>query len=237
MSGLRAVLFDIDGTVTDTSLLIRTTQHAVIKKFAGVDIPLEDLRKYVGPPLKDSFLDAGVPEASVMDAVAEYREQYDRVMDQTKVFPGILETIGALREAGLGIVTATSKWQHVAQSVCESIGIAHLFDAICGATPDGRRTHKSDVVAHAIRKLEDLGFLDPANRRAEMPLGTLLADRDVRADIVMIGDRFYDTEGAAMFGVRTILVDWGDGSAEEREAAWTHVASPEELRETILSLA
>lgn len=236
MSGLRAVLFDLDGTVTDSSLIIRTTQHDVIKQFTGIAVPLEDLRKYVGPPLKDSFLDAGIRQDQVLDAVALYRERYDQIMDQTPVFAGLAEVMNALRAAGLGIAVATSKWQHVAKSVCESIGIAHLFDVICGATPDGTRTHKHEVVAHAIHKLEELGFIDDGNRLTEMPLGTLLADRDVRDDLVMIGDRFYDTEGAAVYGVRTILVDWGDGSLAEKEAAWAYARTPQELQEMILAL-
>lgn len=230
---LRAVLWDLDGTLTDSSPIIRATLQAVMRGRTGEERDLESLRKYVGPPLYESFSDMGVADDELDVYIADYRARYDEILDQTPVFPGVIDVLDGLRAAGVGTALATSKWESVALNVARHTGLDRHLDIVCGADPRANRHHKHEVIARALDLLEATGVLDPAKRLGEVDLGTALTERDVRHDVVMIGDRDFDTYGAAVHGIRTILVEWGDGSEAEKAGAWAVAATPEQLREIL----
>ncbi|WP_216382821.1 HAD hydrolase-like protein [Arcanobacterium phocae] len=235
-SSLRAVLFDIDGTLTDSAPLIRTTLAYVMREKSGLDLPESSYSRFVGPPLEDTFVELDVPASEVSSYIDKYREYYDVYMDDTPLFPGVADMLTAVRDSGLRSATATSKLRRSAKHVCEVTGIASSFDIICGSEPELGRTHKHHVVGTAITELEQLGILDGQDRLPEMPLGTEWFDRPVRTDVVMVGDRNFDTYGAAVHGIRTILVDWGEGDDAEKKHAWRHVSTVEELTRLLTSL-
>lgn len=236
MGELKAVLWDLDGTITNSGPIIRQTLHAVMLGQTGVDHPLDSFSKYVGPPLYESFLDLGVAETDLETFIGDYRSRYDEAMPTTPVFPGVLDVLDELSDAGLATSLATSKWESVAKEACRLLGIEGHIDIVCGADPNADRNHKHEVIAHALDSLEAAGALDPSNRLNEAELGTELSERDVRSDVVMIGDRDFDTYGAAVHGIRTILVDWGDGTDEEKAGAWKVATSPKHLLELLMSL-
>ncbi len=192
------ILFDLDGTLTDSAEgIVNSTVHALHKR----DITVTDrseLRKFVGPPLIDSFMQFyGYTHEEAVQAVADYREYYtDRGIWENTVYPGIPELLSALKAAGKTVIMATSKPEHFAKQIAVRFGLAEYFDLIAGSTMDETRTKKSDVITYALTQLN--------------------ADA---ARAVMVGDRFYDVAGAHALSIPCIGVTFGYGSEEELRTA------------------
>lgn len=253
MKNLRAILFDLDGTVTDSGPIIRQTLNSTMMSMANIDNGEAAYRKYVGPPLRDTFADLGVASDEIDIYVAEYRRRYDEILDQTTAFPGITDVLESLRAAGFGLAVATSKKEFVAKAVCDSIGLTPYFDVICGASEDEARAEKHHVVEDALQALHEEGYLEEPSRAVHpddhSSAHSALRDHDrttlsrgahggdTRDDVLMVGDRIFDIEGAAVHGVRTILVGWGDTPDGEAELAWDTASTPSELLTMITSLA
>ena len=211
------VLLDLDGTLADSAPgILASVRHAYAA--LGVATPAEPvLRGFVGPPLAESFATHGVPPDLVDDAVAAYREVYGagNLFDDA-VFPGVPGCLAAVRAAGSRLAVATSKPEPTARRVVEHLGLhEHLdrgLDDVFGATFDGARSTKGDVVAHALASL-DAAALSRAGR------------------VVMVGDREHDVLGAAAHGVACVGVAWGYARPGELAAAGAAavVGTPAEL--------
>jgi phosphoglycolate phosphatase len=215
MTPYTAVLFDLDGTITDSAPGITATLAYTFERM-GIPVPSPAaLLEYVGPPLLDSFRDlTGFDAEQSARALEIYREKYldDGAYDST-VYPGMATLLRDLSKDSRKVSLATSKPELPATLMLEHFGLATYFDVITGASPDEVRSAKTDVVAEALVRLRDLG-----------------------ADLsrpVMIGDRHHDVEGAADHGVPAIFVDWGYGSPAEAAGAVTIVSTPEELRDAL----
>jgi phosphoglycolate phosphatase-like HAD superfamily hydrolase len=138
------------------------------------------------------------------------------------LFDGIPQLLADLRAARVRLAVATSKAEPTARRILEHFGLDEYFEVIAGASLDGVRATKSEVMAHALAQL--------------VPL----PDR-----VVMVGDRAHDVEGAAAHGIATVVVDWGYGRADftqpaagtsrlrETVAAAEHVATVDDLREVL----
>lgn len=203
-----AVLLDLDGTLVDPfDGITRCVRHALVG--LGHPVP-DDLRSFIGPPLQEGFAAVGV--ADVDRAVALYRERFKGVgLYEHVVYDGVPEALAALVGAGLRLCLATSKPEPFALRILEHQGLLPLFAGVAGATLDGTRRHKADVVAHA------LGLLDVA------PEGT-----------VMVGDRVQDVDGARAHGVRSVGVSWGYAEPGELDGADAVVGTPAELLALLL---
>jgi phosphoglycolate phosphatase len=212
---IEAVLFDLDGTLTDPAVgITRSLAHA----FVAVGRPVPDagaLLGLIGPPLVDAFAAMGMAGDEIDSAIRAYRERYAATgLFENALVPGVEALLDELVAAGVRLAIATSKPEPFAATILEHFAIADRFDAVAGATLDQRRRHKDEVVLHA---LELLG-LPPI------------------AGTVMVGDREHDVHGAAQHGVRTIGVLWGYGPRAELAAAgaWRVVQTPAELRDVLL---
>ena len=210
------VLFDLDGTLTDSAPGITSS---LARMFATLGKPVPSpaqLLEYVGPPLLDS-LEAfgGMTEAAAREALAVYRADYAAhgALDSA-VFPGIRGLLERLHAAGIPLALATSKPEIQATRILEHFGLAKYFDVITGATEDESRSAKADVVEEALRRLGERG----------VDLG----------HTVMVGDRQYDVEGAGAHGLPTILVEWGYGSPAEAAGAIAVVHSADQLSSLLL---
>lgn len=192
----RTILFDLDGTLTDSAEGIINCAQLALKYF-GLPIPdRSDMQFVVGPPLRDSFLRLGVPEADVEKAIEIYRSRYVPTgMFENTPYPGIFAMLGALKEAGHELYVATSKPEGMATAILEKFHLSGYFDKIYGASLDGSRDTKDTVIAYV---LEELG---------------------PRENIIMVGDTHYDVLGAAVHGIKTIGVSWGYGKVEDLKAA------------------
>ena len=207
----RAVLYDLDGTLTDPGEGIVNSFCYALRAY-GIPVS-EDRRVYygvIGPPLADSFMEyGGFDRAGALEAVGKYREYFaEKGIFENEVYPGIPRLLEENRAAGRRNIVATSKPEVFTRRILEHFGLAPLVDGISGATMDEKRTAKEEVIAHALRTFG----LKPE-------------------EAVMVGDRKHDAAGAAACGVDFIGVSWGYGSEEElREAGAERIArSVEEL--------
>jgi len=211
------VLFDLDGTLTDSAQgVINGVLHAC-EQLAIEPPEAEIIHKFLGPPLSHSFREyAGIEASKITDAVRIYREYYDEVGKyENKVFDGIPELLTELVNQGKRLAVATSKVDYAAVSILEHFNLDHHFDVIAGADVSGElRGTKAGVIAHA---LEELRMCD----------GT---------SVVMIGDREHDIHGAQAHELPSIGVTWGYGSRDELETASATVIvdSIDDLRDVLL---
>jgi phosphoglycolate phosphatase len=210
---MKTILFDLDGTLTDSGEGIINCAWLALKHF-GLPLPdKETMRVFVGPPLRDSFMRFGVPEEDVETAIEIYRSRYIPIgMFENTPYPGIKSLLGALKAQGHKLFVATSKPEGMATAILEKFQLVPYFDLICGASLDDTRDSKDKVIAYL---LEKTGGKD---------------------DYIMVGDTAFDVEGAAVNGIPTIGVSWGYGKVEDMEAAGAKAIahSPAELLDLLL---
>ena len=204
----RTILFDLDGTLTDSAEGVINCAQLALKYF-GLPIPdRKDMRFIVGPPLRDSFLRLGVSEENVEKAVEIYRSRYVPTgMFENTPYPGISAMLAALKDAGHELYVATSKPEGMATEILDKFKLSGYFDKIYGASMDGSRDTKDTVIAYLLQELGP------------------------RENITMVGDTSYDVLGAAAHGIPTIGVAWGYGEVEDMKAAGAVdiVSSPAQL--------
>lgn len=190
----KCILFDLDGTLTDSGPGIINCAIATFHKY-GIPIPDDTtLRTIIGPPLRDTFARFGIDD--VDGAVTYYRSHYNVTGKfENEPYPGIHELLKRLRADGHRLFVATSKPEHMAVDILEHFGLAPYFEVICGATADGIRDKKSAVIAYV---LEQIGTKEP---------------------VIMVGDTVFDVEGAAEHGIPTVAVAWGYGVVEDMKKA------------------
>lgn len=216
---VNAILFDLDGTITDSAPgIIDCFQHAL----AAVGFPPADqdvLRGVVGPPIVHTFERLGMDQEQIRTARAAYRARYDeRGWAENSVFPGMAELLERQGRSGIPLGVATSKNERMARHILRHFGLAEPFAFIGGASDDDTRIEKADVIVHS------LGGLGLPVHRAEDG-GTL--------GVLLVGDRKHDVEGAARYGIPTVLVSWGYGTPQERAGARWSVDTPAELGELL----
>lgn len=203
---LTTVLLDLDGTLTDSAPgILAGVRHALAVVGAAPPSP-EVLRGVIGPPLRDTFATRlGLEPEQAERALAAYLRRYDeRGWAENAVYPGVPALLGALQGAGLRMAVATSKNEQFAGRIVEHFGLAPYVELVAGASDDGSRRAKADVVERALRGLG----LEPV--------------RGGTPGVVMVGDREPDVDGAGVWGIPTALVGWGYGSvAEHARARWS----------------
>ncbi|HLS72831.1 MAG TPA: HAD hydrolase-like protein [Actinomycetaceae bacterium] len=205
-----AVLFDLDGTISDSGPVITASIAETLAHFGYPEQSESELLRYVGPPIRDGFRTfSAVPEEQLPAVVADYRARYHERMLQAPVFPGMAELIGDLHARGVPLAVATSKRQSLATDIIDDAGLSPYFVAVRGASEDESRAAKADIVADAVTALT-------------------AADADL-SRAVMVGDRRYDVEGAAQHGLPTILVTWGYAEPQEHAGAHAVVRTAGEL--------
>jgi HAD superfamily hydrolase (TIGR01549 family) len=209
------VIFDLDGTLTDSAAgVVSSFRHALAT--VGADVPDGNLAELVvGPPMHQTLRGLGLGEQAD-DAMKAYRADYlNRGWAINKLYDGIAQLLADLRDVGVRLAVATSKAEPTALHILDHFELAEYFEVIAGATVDGSRSTKADVVAHALAQLQPL------------------PER-----VVMVGDRAHDVEGAAEHGIATVVVGWGYGAAdfsdpEVADAAAAHVQTVPALREVL----
>ena len=203
------ILFDLDGTLTDSGEGIMNSGRYALEQL-GLVIPEEaQLRKMVGPPLRTSFPLFGVPEDQVEEAIRLYRDRYNHQGGkyQNSVYPGIETLLGELYASGCKLYVATSKPENLAREILRHFQLDRFFEYIAGATEDHARETKSDVLKYLLEITQNT------------------------ESTVMVGDTKYDVTGAQEQGLPCIGVSWGYGTAGELRSAGAAalVDTPEEL--------
>ena len=196
------ILFDLDGTLTDPKKGICTCVQYALKSFGIEEPDLDKLTPFIGPPLKDSFMEFyGFSEEEAERAIVTYRERFATVGKfENEVYEGIPELLRAMKESGYHLAVASSKPEVFVKDILKHFQIAEYFDAIVGSELDGTRVDKGEVIQEALNRL----FHYRAFQKEK---------------IVMVGDRKFDVNGAKEIGVTSVAVAYGYGPMEELEAA------------------
>ncbi|TAH69577.1 MAG: HAD family hydrolase [Anaerolineaceae bacterium] len=200
------ILIDLDGTITNPKEgITKSLQYALRAMNVYID-DLDSLTKYIGPPLRNSFMEGfGFSEEDTATVITKYREYFDeKGIHQNELYDGMERLLTRLKQAGKYLIVATSKPEESAIKVLKSFHLDHYFDDICGATFDESRSSKDDVIRYALER-NSITNLDR---------------------VIMVGDRKYDIIGAKKIGIASIGVLYGFGSEEElREAGADRIAT------------
>jgi len=206
-----AILFDLDGTITDSAPAIT---RSLARTFAllGRPVPSDQaLLAYVGPPLLSAFQEyAGMTHEEAAEAVVVYRSEYRGAAAlDTAIYPGVQGLLERIHEAGIPLALATSKPETTAIEILTHFDLARFFTVMVGASADDTRATKADIVSEALRRLGETGA-------------------DVSTP-VLVGDRHHDVDGATANNLPAILVEWGYGSPSEATEATAIVHSTDML--------
>lgn len=200
MQDFNTVLFDLDGTLVDSSEgITKSVAYALKKRGYGETNPTT-LTHFIGPPLREQFMQhCGTDKDEGAALVTAYREYYtDKGMFECAVYDGIPELLCDLRARGKSLLVATSKPELFARKILAHFSLDGYFDYIGGANLDNTRTRKSEVIAYTLQSAPELKI----PRRS-----------------VMVGDCTHDIDGAAAVGLPAIAVSYGFGRRDELEAS------------------
>ena len=202
---VRTVLFDLDGTLSDSAACIVSSLRHALTTHGLALLGEADERALIGPPLHQTL--PAIVGAHRYDAVfATFKAHQDAgARIETTLFPGVVDLLDTLDAAGLTLAVATSKHEAGAHQVVEHLGIADFFVTVCGEQPGGPRDNKTKVVAEVLRRLD----ADP---------GTT----------VLVGDRMHDATGARANGIGFLGAGWGYAPRGEL-AADTVCATPADV--------
>ena len=184
------LLFDLDGTLTDSQEGITKSVSYALINLGVEDLPQDIKLRFIGPPLKDSFPKyCGFDEETTEKAIALYRERYSKVGKfENRPYEGIPELLKKLKDDNRVLVIASSKPAGFVEDILNKFDLRQYFDIISAADLSGKKCEKEDVIKEALEILN-------------------LKNGD--KDVVMIGDRHYDINGAKYFDLDSIGVNYG----------------------------
>ena len=192
------LIFDLDGTLMDTSLgIIRSVQYAL----RGMRLPDDDLariRRFIGPPLHAAFSELyGMDDAQATEAVRLYRERYEtKGVYEYEPYPVMMELLRDLHASGVRLAVATGKPERFSRILLEREGILPLLEMLVAPDPSEKTDSKPAMVRAVLERL---------GRNA-----------------LMVGDRCFDIRGARANGIDAAGILHGFGSeAELRESGAT----------------
>ena len=193
------VFFDLDGTISNSYEGIARSLDATFAHF-GIKVDKALYRRYIGPPLSDTFrLYFDTPE-KVSEVVNWFRDNYvEGDIFRNPVYEGIPETMKSLKERGYILCVASCKKQEEAEMLMKHFGIDGYLTYVSGLTY-GVREQKAEILEYGMQKVGA-----------------------ARENSVMVGDTIYDIEGAAAEGVDCVLCKWGfaDEKALAAKVAFT----------------
>jgi phosphoglycolate phosphatase len=202
-----ALIFDLDGTLTDSKPGIIGCLREVLeaRKISGYG----SLDRFIGPPVEQWAAEL-LPHGSAEDRSAlarDYRACYDRVgWSNNSVYPGVAEMLADLHNGGFPLYVCTSKHEHFAVRILKKFDLAKYFNAIYGDRIDYASHSKSDLLALILSQ----NAID-------------------RASVWMVGDRSFDIEAAHANGIRCLAAQWGYGTPEEWAQADAVAATPADV--------
>lgn len=214
MNNKKYLLFDLDGTVTDPKEGILNSVKYALSHFKINETREEVLIKFIGPPLVDSFKNLyGLSHEDALLAVKKYREVFStKGIFENKVFEGMEELLRELKARGKVIILATSKPIEFANKILNYFDLMQYFDYTFGSEFDGTRNYKWEVIEYAIKTAH-------------------IKDRSLA---VMIGDTFYDIEGAEKAKIDSIGCKFGYGSHNDFDKANRIANTVEDLKNILI---
>lgn len=209
------VLFDLDGTLTDSGPGITDCVRKALEQIGRPVPPQDTLRRFIGPPLYNSFTGlCGLSPEDAEKAITAYRVFYRAggIFD-SEVYEGVPQMLRELREAGVKLAVATSKPEKMTLAVLDHFDLARHFDAVGAADESDHGGGKEKII---LPVLGQLGV--PASRA------------------LMVGDTKFDAAGARKSDTDFLGVLYGFGTEEEmrREGAERFVREPAEIARFLL---
>jgi len=191
IDNFQAVLFDLDGTITDPKQGIINSVLYAAEQFGFKEDDKESLDEFIGPPLHHSFQKRyGVSEAESFEMVKQYRVYYaDKGIFECHLYDGIEETIKDLYQKGIFLSLATSKPIFYADKLLVHFGLDQYFSFVAGSEMDGSRTDKKEVIQFALEQIPPFE----------------------KGEILMLGDREFDITGGQHHDLKTAWAKWGYG--------------------------
>ena len=191
----KLAIFDLDGTLADTSPGILNCIRYTQSKMNLPEISLEKMYSHVGPPMSESYNRNFGLEGDELKQAVEYHKEYAMSKGYKEIvfYDGIIEVLEKLREKNIMIAVATLKSYKTAVKIFEEFNIIGLFDCIAGVGLENLNT-KSDVLNYCLKKLK---------------VG--------KNEAVLIGDSKYDAIGASEVGIDFIAVTYGFGFKEKSD--------------------
>lgn len=192
MKHYELILFDLDGTLLDTSPGIFNSVRYAEAQMGLTPIPDARLREFVGPPPKSMYQSIyGLNEENAFKAAQKHREYgKTKAIYEAQVYPGIRELLAQLKDSGYKLAVATLKAETIARTILEYYGIAEYFDTIVGMDPQETLTKRMTI--------------DLARERT-----------NTTGKSILVGDSIYDHVGAAEAGIDFLGVLYGFGFAPE----------------------
>ena len=196
----RAILFDLDGTLTQSGEGITKSVQYALEKLGKPEPDLKKLEVFVGPPLLQQFMKyAGLDEETAVKAVEYYRERYTDVgIFENRPYPGVEEMLEGLKRKGYILAVASSKPERFVHRILDHFHLTGYFQEIVGSEMNGGRTSKAEVIEEALASLHMSGC---------------------RKDVIMVGDKEHDVLGAREAGISCVAVSYGYGTEEELKNA------------------
>lgn len=189
-----AVIFDFDGTICDTGEGILKSAKYALDSF-GIDAPeYTELTCFIGPPLLITFQEEFGADAQTADElVKKFRERYtNKGLYESHLYDGVKELLESLKREGIKLGIASSKPQAYIEALLERDGVKSLFDSICGVSFTADCESKSSIISRCAKELDVNGN-----------------------EIIMVGDKRFDAEGARANLIDSVGVLWGYGSRIE----------------------
>ncbi|MBP8314826.1 HAD family hydrolase, partial [Clostridium neonatale] len=202
MNNFKYILFDLDGTITDSGEGITKAVQYALKHF-GINVEdINELKKFVGPPLRDSYMKFyNFDEEKATEGIKVFREYYEeKGMFENSLYDGIVDVLKALKKSGKELIVATSKPEVHAKKILEHFNVDKYFTIIAGADFEETRVKKGDVIKYALDN-----FRNTLNDNEVLNL----------SQVIMIGDREHDIIGAKENNIKAIGVLYGYGDVVE----------------------
>lgn len=200
------VLFDLDGTLTDSAEGIKKSVIYALEK-KGVPVPSDEiLTLFIGPPIVDSLREhCHMNDADAEETYGYFKERYNTVGKfENKVYEDVERMLVTLRQTNTYVAVATAKPEPLAKEVLDHFGLTKYFEIIKGADNARGIVHKEDILKEALADMKEIS----SNRTKKEITGWY-----------MVGDRKYDMEAAKKLDCRAVAVTYGYGTQEELEAA------------------
>ena len=211
----KAIVFDLDGTLADSSHCIVVSMHLVAEQMNLPPVSNNAIEDLIGKPLSVMFPTLyNTTPTQTKEAIGRYRIEYVRLTKtEEQLFDGVIPMLKALKAHGYKLAIATGKNQEGAENASARQGLTPYFDSIHGILPGTPGKPDPAVLIRAMKAL---------NVSAE--------------ECLMIGDTTYDMQLAQAVGVKAIGVEWGVHSRKKLEGCGVSVmGSVQELRNHLTS--
>lgn len=210
------VLFDFDGTLSQSAEGVRLSLEKTIEKMDKPMVDLSDYSLYLGPPLINTLKNLCGFKGDECDKGVELYKHFYKTegIKKNYLYDSMEQVLKKLKDSSVSICVCSSKYEPFVEEACNILGITKYFDAVCGSSKDGRRKEKEDMIPYAVKRL-----------------GGKMTDK-----IVMIGDTYFDAQGARLTGVDFIGASYGYGEKEPmiKQGAKVFVEKPLEILDLVL---